>query len=229
MKTSYILLTLLCLAGAAQAEFRKWTNRDQKVAELELVSVSEANGEKVGLFKMRNGTKVNLAASNLIDEDAKLLSEWRPGKPSVFDEYLDGGLLALDGDSLKPLKAIERPTKYYLFYYTASWCGPCQRFTPSLVDFYTKKKNKEFEVVLISSDRDEKAMEGYAKSKKMPWPHLDLSKVGKFRQQFQHPGSGIPNLVLCDLEGKIIKGSYEGGQYIGPNAVMSHLGTLLKD
>jgi len=235
MKISYIPLTLFCLIVTAQAEFRRWTNRDLKVAELELLSVADANGEKVGLFKMRNGTKINLPASNLIDEDARILSEWKPApvpgaaKPSVFDEFLDGNVIKLDGDSLKSFKDMEKPAKYYLFYYTASWCGPCQQFTPSLVDFYEKKKNKEFEVVLISLDRDEAAMEGYAKSKKMPWPHLELSKVGKFRKQFQHPGGGIPNLVLCDLEGKIVKGSYEGGQYIGPRAVMAHLETLLKD
>lgn len=235
MKFSYILMILLGLTVAAQAGFRRWTNRDQKVAELELLSVADTNGEKVGLFKMRNGTKINLPASNLIDEDAKMLSEWKPApvpgsaKPSVFDEFLDGNVIKLDGDSLKSFKGMEKPTKYYLFYYTASWCGPCQQFTPSLVDFYDKKKNKEFEVVLISLDRDEAAMEGYAKSKKMPWPHLKLSKVGKFRQQFQHPGRGIPNLVLCDLEGNLIKGSYEGDQYIGPRAVMAHLETLLKD
>lgn len=235
MKLPSILLILLSLAGVAQAEFRKWTNRDQKVAELELLSVSDVSGEKVGLFRMRNLTRVSLPASSLIEDDAKILNAWKPvpkagaAKPSVFDAQLDGNLLVLDGESLKPLERLEKPTKYYLFYYTASWCGPCQRFTPSLVEFYSKKKSNEFEVVLISSDRDEKAMEGYAVSKKMPWPHLKLPKIPAFRQEFQHPGGGIPNLVLCDLQGKIIKGSYDGGQYIGPHPVMAHLETLLKD
>ncbi|NJR41373.1 MAG: hypothetical protein HC767_00675 [Akkermansiaceae bacterium] len=62
----------------------------------------------------------------------------------------------------------------------------------------------------------------------MPWPQLKLSKVDNFKKEFKHPGKGIPNLVITDLQGKIIKSSYEGETYIGPRAVMSHLETLLK-
>jgi len=70
-------------------------------------------------------------------------------------------------------------------------------------------------------------MENYSVEKKMPWPQLKLSKVEKFKKEFKHPGTGIPNLVLCDLEGKLIKTSYVDGKYIGPHAVMQHLETLL--
>lgn len=58
---------------------------------------------------------------------------------------------------------------------------------------------------------------------------LELSKVEKFHKQFSHPGRGIPNLVLCDLQGKLIKTSCEGEQYIGPTAVMTHLNALLTE
>jgi hypothetical protein len=70
-------------------------------------------------------------------------------------------------------------------------------------------------------------MENYTVEKKMPWPQLKLSKKDKFKKQFKHPGTGIPNLVLCDLEGNLVKTSYVDGKYIGPNAVMQHLETLL--
>jgi nucleoredoxin len=135
----------------------------------------------------------------------------------------------LSGKSLKSFKDLKKPTKYYLFYYTASWCGPCQKFTPSLVDFYNQKKNDEFEVILISSDSDEAAMERYAVDKKMPWPQLKISKRDKFKKEFKHPGTGIPNLVLCDLEGKLIKTSYVDGKYMGPSSVMQHLQSLLSE
>jgi hypothetical protein len=63
---------------------------------------------------------------------------------------------------------------------------------------------------------------------KMPWPQLEFSKAEKFKKNHPYPGRGIPNLVLTDLEGKLIKGSYEGENYVGPRSVMAHLETLLE-
>lgn len=237
MKTTIPLLLACLLTASANAEFRVWTRADTKTAELELVSVSDTGAEKSGVFKMRDGRSVTLKASALIEADAKRLAEWKPAPaagaipaaPSVFDSVLDGNLLKLKGKSLKSFKEMEKPAKYYLFYYTASWCGPCHKFTPSLVEFYNKYKpaNRDFELILITCDSDEKAMEEYAAELKMPWPQLKLSKTDKFKKEFQHPGGGIPNLVLTDLKGKLLKTSYEGKTYLGPTVVMNHLETLM--
>jgi hypothetical protein len=98
------------------------------------------------------------------------------------------------------------------------------------VDYYNKHKpgNDDFELILVTSDSDEAAMEEYAQQKQMPWPQLKLSRVERFKKEFKHPGRGIPNLVLTDIEGKLIKTSYEGENYVGPAVVMNHLATLLE-
>ena len=239
MKIPTSILFGIALAGIAHAEFRTWTRGDGKTAELDLVSVSESGGEKSGEFKMRNGRLVTFKASALAVADAKILADWKPAaaspgeqqaKTSVYDKILDGNLIKLSGKSLKSCKDATKPTKYYLFYYTASWCGPCHKFTPSLVDFYNKykKDSGEFELILVTSDSDEDAMEKYAEEMKMPWPQLKLSRADKFKKEFQHPGTGIPNLVLTDTEGKLLKTSYEGENYVGPTVVMNHLATLLE-
>lgn len=219
MKSSLILLTLGALAGSALAGFETWTNKEGKAAELELVSVTDVGGEKAGEFKMRNGKTVTLKASALSEADAKRLAEWKPaaaaeaeapaaaGKPSKFDEILDGNLVILDGKSLKRYTPETKPAKYYIFYYTASWCGPCQKYSPTLVEFYNKNKNANFEIVLITSDSDEGDMENYAKEKKMPWPQLKMSRVEKFGKQFDHQVSGIPSVITCDLDGNIVSRS----------------------
>jgi nucleoredoxin len=243
MKTVLILLSGCLLAATASAEFRVWTRGDGKIAELELLKVSDSAGGKRGEFRMRDGRTVVIAASVLSADDAKLLDEWQPAAApavepaavaapaSAYDKLLDGNLVRLDGRSLKSCRGFRKPTKYYLFYHTASWCGPCRKFTPSLVDFYNKHKpaNTEFEVILITSDNDEKSMEEYAVEKQMPWPQLKLSRVEKFRKEFPHPGRGIPNLVLTDPDGKLLKTSYEGETYLGPTVVMNHLESLLTD
>jgi thiol-disulfide isomerase/thioredoxin len=233
MKTPCQILCACLLASSAHAEFRTWTRGDGKTAELDLIAVTDAGGEKTGEFKMRNGRTVTLKQSVLAEADGKLLAEWKPAaasEPSVFDRTLDGNLLKLQGKSLKALKDFEKPAKYYLFYYTASWCGPCHRFTPSLVKFYNKYKpaNHDFELILITSDKDEKSMEKYAAEMNMPWPQLKLPKAGTFNQEFMQTVSAIPNLVLTDLQGKILKATDEGKTYVGPGVVMNHLETLLK-
>ncbi|WP_193211484.1 thioredoxin-like domain-containing protein [Luteolibacter marinus] len=206
MKTT-ILLSLL-LAGVSFAGFEKWTNKDGKTAELDLIKVVEKDGEKAGEFKMRNGKTVTLKASDLSEEAGEKLAAWEPpaaevqGKPSVFDDTLDGNLLKLDGKRLKKFELTERPEKFYVFYYTASWCGPCQQFTPSLVEFYNEHKNENFEIVLITSDQDEDSMEEYAANKSMPWPQLKLKKANDFKKEFKHGVTGIPSVIVCDLEGK---------------------------
>lgn len=206
MKTT-ILLSLM-FAGVAFAGFEKWTNKDGKTADLELVKVIEKDGEKAGEFKMRNGKTVTLKVSELSEEAAGKIEAWEPpaavveGKPSVFDDLLDGNLVKLDGKSLKKYEMTERPKKYYVFYYTASWCGPCQQYTPSLVEFYNENKSDNFELVLITSDQDEDAMEKYAADKKMPWPQLKLKDAQKFKKEFDHGVTGIPSVIVCDLEGK---------------------------
>lgn len=78
---------------------------------------------------------------------------------------------------------------------------PCQKFTPSLVEFYNKHKNDNFEIVLITSDRDEDSMENYAVQKKMPWPQLKLKKAADFKEEFNHGVTGIPSVIVCKLDG----------------------------
>jgi thiol-disulfide isomerase/thioredoxin len=209
MKTLLPSFIAVLLASGASAEFSTWTRNDGKTAELELVSVSDSGGEKVGQFKMRSGRSVTIKASTLGEADAKRLADWKPapdpaaaGPASVFDSILDGNLVKLEGKSLDTFKDLKKPAKYYVFYYTASWCGPCHQFTPSLVEFYNKNKNDNFEIILITSDSEEGAMEEYAAEMKMPWPQLKLSKAKDFKKDFEHGVRGIPSVIVCDLEGK---------------------------
>ena len=213
MKKISLSVLFGCLfAATATAEFRTWTRNDGKTAELDLVSVTGEGDDKSGEFRMRNGRTITLKASVLSEADAKLLDEWKPASgeaaseapASVFDDLLDGNLVKLEGKSLRSFRDLRKPEKYYIFYYTASWCGPCQKYTPSLVEFYKKNKNDNFEIVLITSDSDEGDMEDYAKAKKMPWPQLKLTRAPKFKKEFKHGVTGIPSVITCDLDGKIV-------------------------
>jgi nucleoredoxin len=121
---------------------------------------------------------------------------------SIFDKVLAGNLLILDGKRLKRFESKIVAEKYYIFYYTASSCPPCQQFTPTLVNWYKENKNDNFELILISSDENEDAMKNYAVSKMMPWPQLKLNKNKKFESLHRHKVRGIPSLIVCRTNGE---------------------------
>lgn len=120
-------------------------------------------------------------------------------------------------------------TKYFAVYFSAHWCGPCRAFTPDLVQWYQaqKPKHPEFELIFVSSDHDEKAMEEYMAGEKMPWPALKYSKVRTNKSLRSLAGRGIPCLVLIDADGKVLSHSYEGQTYVGPRKVMADMDNIL--
>lgn len=92
------------------------------------------------------------------------------------------------------------------FYFSASWCPPCQKFTPLLIDIYTEineEKANSLEIVFVSGDHDIESFEKYFK--KMPWPavhYKDEPVRGNLYSTFGV--QGIPALILVDKEGKAV-------------------------
>lgn len=68
-------------------------------------------------------------------------------------------------------------------YFSAEWCPPCKGFTPKLVEFYTKIKEKEniskFQIVFVSWDKDESAFQEYFAT--MPWLALPFGVEKKVK------------------------------------------------
>ncbi|BFZ22001.1 hypothetical protein BsWGS_25040 [Bradybaena similaris] len=84
-------------------------------------------------------------------------------------------------------------------YFSAHWCPPCRAFTPVLSERYQtlRKDGTKFEVVFVSSDRDEESCAGYYAE--MPWLILPFSDRQKKEQLAQKYGvRGIPTLVLVN-------------------------------
>ncbi|KAJ6839340.1 putative nucleoredoxin 1 [Iris pallida] len=90
-------------------------------------------------------------------------------------------------------------------YFSASWCGPCHRFTPKLADAYTELSSKgaPFEVVFVSADEDEDSFSKYFSE--MPWlaiPFSDSETRDRLDKLFSV--QGIPHLVILDESGKVV-------------------------
>jgi nucleoredoxin len=138
------------------------------------------------------------------------LVEWREGDLRDYDE------------------AKLARVRWYAVYFSAHWCGPCRQFTPKLVEYYrqTKAQHPQFEVVFVSRDRSLMAMKGYMQEAGMPWPAMQW-KVSEPDIEAA-AGDGIPCLVLFDETGRMVSHSYRNGKYVGPQAVLNDLTTLLK-
>lgn len=98
-------------------------------------------------------------------------------------------------------------------YFSAHWCPPCRAFTPKLVEFRDKNKDK-FEVVFVSSDKSAKEQKIYMTETKMLWPSVPFASESRTSLGKQFEVRGIPMLVILGPDGRTItlngRGDVEG-------------------
>ncbi|PSS28623.1 Nucleoredoxin like [Actinidia chinensis var. chinensis] len=91
-----------------------------------------------------------------------------------------------------------------LLYFSAQWCPPCRAFLPKLISIYEeiKVKTDAFEIIFISSDRDQLSFDDFFSS--MPWLALPLGDKRKAFLQRTFKITGIPAVVAIGPSGKTI-------------------------
>lgn len=133
---------------------------------------------------------------------------YRP-KPFNFHESL-GKVLKTKTGTVATSDALKGKSVLGL-YFSAHWCPPCRGFTPVLSKKYTElKKTKDFELVFVSSDKDENSFNDYHKEMTflaMPFANRD----GKAELSKHFGVSGIPALVFVEAAtGKLINDEGRG-------------------
>ena len=97
---------------------------------------------------------------------------------------------------------------YYIYLYSASWCGYCQQCMPIAVDEYRKmKSSRKVEMILICGDKTEAEAKEYIKSKKCKAPTIMFAELQATAFQGL-PGCGMPGypaISVVDKNGKQIK------------------------
>lgn len=229
MRILFPFVVLAFLTAPPLLEARTWTNADGKTIEAELVSIEGTGDDEIAVLKTANGRTYEVPLASLSETDRTFARENATGttESSVFKDALDGKLVAVNGRRVQKYEMAEEP-EYYAFYFSASWCGPCRRFTPKLIEFYKNNSGakKTFEIIFVSDDTSGNDMEEYMTGDGMPWPAVKFRDVERIDEVRKYAGNGIPCLVLVDREGKVVSDSYEGGNYRGPTAVMRDMEEL---
>ena len=110
----------------------------------------------------------------------------------------------------KLLKLSDLRGKVVLIDFWASWCGPCRRENPNVVRMYNVYKDKGFEILGVSLDRDRQRWLDAIEADGLTWPHVsDLQQWSNAAAQLYGVNS-IPHTVLLDKEGRILARNLRG-------------------
>lgn len=127
-------------------------------------------------------------------------------------EVSSGSLSTLLGEHLvnagnEQVHTDEVQAQKIALYFSALWCPPCRNFTPLLVDAYNEMQaaGEPFEVVFVSADRSAEAMHQYMVDYKMPWLAIPFDEEARSTLPQQHRVRGIPQLLIMDADGNVLK------------------------
>jgi peroxiredoxin len=142
-----------------------------------------------------------------VEELTKQLKQSK--KVAIGSPYIDIAMMSPTGDTVTLSNYIESG-HYVLIDFWASWCGPCLRELPNVLDCYKRYHAKGFDVVGVSLDEKSEEWKAAVKTYSIPWPQLsDLAGWNSIAVSL-YAFSSIPHTVLIDPDGVIVQKDLRG-------------------
>ncbi|WP_277120178.1 TlpA disulfide reductase family protein [Bacteroides ndongoniae] len=200
--------------------------REAKGKEIEGLQEKMIGVAKDGIAKnITNPVGIHLLKQNYYYMDVNELDPLMPQIPAMYDQderivqikanvkqmkatavgqkFTDFEMQTPEGEKVK-LSDYVGKGKVVLVDFWASWCGPCRREMPNLVDLYAKYKNKNFEIVGVSLDQSGEAWKNAIKQLNISWPQMSDLKYWDCEGAKLYAVSSIPHTVLIDKDGTIL-------------------------
>jgi len=156
---------------------------------------SKFSQEAMAMFE-KDSPYPDLAA--LVQARFKNMKEMLPGSPAP-----DIKLLSPDG---KAFSFASFKGKYIYIDFWATWCGPCIKEIPSLIELEKEYHGKDIAFVSISFDKDADVpkWKNFIKKNTMGNIQLWANTEGNKRLTKSWNISSIPRFVILDREGKVV-------------------------
>ena len=210
----------------------KSVGKDRKKVDEEFAKLNKRLVDSVHSFVKKNPSSgvtpfiiidrfVNYPDPEQAQNTYAMLSE--AGKRSPYGQELGEALMiaaktgigvkpefTLPGIDGKPLTLSSLRGKVVLVDFWASWCGPCRKENPNLVNAYAKYHDKGFEILGISLDDKKANWEKAIVADQLKWLHASDLKAWKSDLVVEYGIKSIPTSFLLDREGRIIAKNLRG-------------------
>jgi peroxiredoxin len=156
-----------------------------------------------------------LSACSRVSKDTGSVSEDTVITPVVVaTPGLAIGMLAPDFTLPDPQsKAITLSSfrgKYLLIDFWASWCAPCRQENRHTVQVYKKYKDKGFEILGVSMDKNAQAWQTAIQKDGLTWPQVSDLKEWDSEAGLKYNIQQLPTTFLLDKQGVIIARDLRG-------------------
>lgn len=98
---------------------------------------------------------------------------------------------------------------YIMIDFWASWCGPCRRANPFVVEIYKDFSEKGFQILGVSFDKSREAWIKAIHDDNLTWPHVSDLQGWKNAAGQLYGINSIPHTTLIDPNGKIVANKFE--------------------
>ncbi|MBP1618440.1 MAG: Thiol-disulfide oxidoreductase resA [Bacteroidetes bacterium] len=109
-----------------------------------------------------------------------------------------------------PVKLSSFRGKYILVDFWASWCGPCRRENPAVLEAYNQFKDKNFTILGVSLDNAQANWEKAIEADKLAWTQVSDLRGWQNEVAVLYGVQSIPQNFLLDPNGKILAKNLRG-------------------